>query len=117
MVFHPLRLVRVNFLSGSAIPLHFLKGFRQWLRFFRNSEDELVIADIDSTTQQFSALGIGSSDKKIFASHHIPLESCSNKSVNMFSNRNKNLSRKMTAFLPAMKLVFKMDSSSSILGK
>mgnify|MGYP000897059762 CR=1 FL=1 len=114
---HPVQFISINLRCGGTFPLHRLEGFGKRLTRFRNSEDKLVIADVNGTAQQPAALGIGPCNEEVLGAHQVPLEPSSNKPVDVFTDRNEHLAGKVTAFLSTVELVFKVHCCSSVLRK
>ena len=117
VLLHPLQLKSVDFRSRSTLQLHLLKGLSQRLRLLRHTEDELVVADVNVVAQKLSTLRVGSSDEQVLRAHEIPLESGADESVDVFCHWDEDLASKVTALLSAVELVFKVDSSSTVLSK
>ena len=114
----PFSLESINLRALGALSLHGLDSLGQRLDGrVRDAKDEFVVADINSRRDQLARLGVGTGNDQVLASHDIPLESSSVEAVDMFAGRNQNLTSEMAALLAAVKLVFEVNGSSTVLGK
>lgn len=117
VVLNPVHLKGINLRGSSSFSLHCLKGLGKRLNVLCGTEDELVVAHVNSAADQLSTLGVGSSDDKVLASHHVPLETSGDESVDMLGHGHKDFARQVAALLPAMHLVLEMDCGGAVLCK
>ena len=113
----PIKLKSVNLTGRSAFPLHRLESFGQGLDLFRDTENELVVADIDGTADQLTTLRVSAGNDQILTAHQIPLESCSDKTVDVFAHGDKNLACQVATLLATMHLVLEVNCSRAVLSE
>jgi hypothetical protein len=76
-----------------------------------------MVAHINGTADQLSALRVRTGNNQVLGSHHIPLEPGCDESVDVFTHGDKNLASKVTALLSAMQLVFKVNGCGTVLSE
>jgi hypothetical protein len=76
-----------------------------------------MIAYVDGAGDELAALRVRSRNDQVLAAHHIPLKACSDKAVDVVTDRHEDFSCEMSALLSTVELVLEMDTGSTVLGK
>lgn len=112
----PVGLERVNLGACRALGLHGLDGLGQGLELrVSDSEDELVVADVDGAADELAALRVCPGEDEVLAPHDVPLEARRVEAVDVLAGRHEDLTGEMAAFLAAVQLVLEVYRGSAVL--
>lgn len=117
-ILDPCGFEAVDFGAAGTTGLHGLDGLGEGLNgSVGDTEDELVIADVNGRRDELAGLGVGAGNHEVLGAHDVPLEAGGIEAVDVLASRDEDLAGKMAALLATMELVFKVHGSSAILGK
>jgi phosphoribosylformylglycinamidine (FGAM) synthase-like amidotransferase family enzyme len=76
-----------------------------------------VVTHIDCAADESAALGICAGNDQVLTSHHIPLESSCDQSVDVLTHWDEHFACKMAALLSTVQLILKVNGRRAILCK
>lgn len=114
----PLGLESINLGTDGTLGLHVLDGLGEGLDgSVCDTEDELVVADVNGRGDELAGLGVGAGNDEVLAAHDVPLEARGVETVDVLADGDEDLAGQMAALLSTVELILKVHRRRTILRK